>query len=211
MVVIEGYIHDVAGQPLAGIPVEAFQQNPLGGDLTLTAFPQPTDNNGFFEIITQRDISETASNVYIVVTDESKGFVSVRDRYSRYKRKEFFSQAGTNGWKWRSQVISNLNNTIQIVVKKDRTSIPTEYDSVVIGSGFGGTIVSLAIAKMYKAKNEGKRLCILERGQWWISHEIPDSNALRTFLVKNNMPFTTWAYPNDIRGMLAAIGNSRFI
>ena len=211
MVVIEGYIRDSAGQqPLVGIPVEAFQQNPLG-DLTLTASPQPTDNNGFFEIIPQRDISETASNVYIVVTDESKGFVSVRDRYSRYKRKEFFSQAGTNGWKWRSQVISNLNNTIQIVVKKDRTSIPTEYDSVVIGSGFGGTIVSLAIAKMYKAKNEGKRLCILERGQWWISHEIPDSNALRTFLVKNNMPFSTWAYPNDIRGMLAAIGNSRAV
>src|SRR5919202_880838 len=103
MVVIEGYIRDSAGQqPLVGIPVEAFQQNPLG-DLTLTASPQPTDNNGFFEIIPQRDISETASNVYIVVTDESKGFVSVRDRYSRYKRKEFFSQAGTNGWKWRSQ------------------------------------------------------------------------------------------------------------
>ena len=210
MVTIEGYIRDLAGQPLIRIPVEAFQQNPLG-DLTLTAFPQPTDNNGFFEIISQRDISETGSNVYIVVTDESKGFVSVRDRYGRYKRKEFFSQGGINGWKWRSQVISNLNNTIQIVVKKDPILIPPEYDSVVIGSGFGGTIVSLAIAKMYKGKNEDKRVCILERGQWWISHEIPDSNALRTFLVKNNMPFSTWAYPNDIKGMLAAIGNSKAI
>jgi choline dehydrogenase-like flavoprotein len=226
MVIIEGYIRNSAGQPLVGIPVEAFQQNRLG-DLTLTAFPQPTDNNGFFEIIPQRDISETASNVYVVVTDESKRFVSVSDRYSRYKRKEFFSVEGTNGWKWRSQIISNLKNTIHIVVNKERLSVPTEYDSVVIGSGFGGTIVSLAIAKMYKSKKEDKRVCVLERGQWWISHEIrdpyevsdrnnvrnevPDPKSLRTFLVQKNMPFSTWAYPNDIRGMLAAIGNSRAI
>src|SRR5215211_5856887 len=212
MVIIEGYIRDSAGQqqPLVGLPVEAFQQNLLG-DLSLTAFPQFTNDEGFFKIIPQININETSSNVYIVVTDESKRFVSVRDRHSRYKRKEFLSVGGTYGWKWRGQIITNLNNIIQIVVKQDRISIPAEYDSVVIGSGFGGTIVSVAIAKMYKGKNENKRVCILERGQWWISHEIPDSNAFRTFLVKNNMPFSTWAYPNDIKGMLAAIGNSRAV
>lgn len=96
-------------------------------------------------------------------------------------------------------------------MKQDPISIPAEYDSVVIGSGFGGTIASIAIAKMYKGKNEDKRVCILERGQWWISHELPDSNTFRSFLVRNNMPFSTWAYPNDIKGMLAAIGNSRAI
>jgi GMC oxidoreductase len=210
VVVIEGYIRDSAGQPLVGIPVEAFQQNPLG-DLTLTTSPQLTENEGYFKIIPQRNIDENNSNAYIVLSDESKKFVSVRDRHSRYKRKEFFSTGGTNGWKWRGQVISNLNNVIQIIVTQDRVSVPAEYDSVVIGSGFGGTIVSLAIAKMYKRKNENNKVCILERGQWWISHEIPDSNALRTFLIKNNMPFSTWAYPNDIKGMLSAIGNSRTI
>src|SRR5215217_5784357 len=208
MVIIEGYAHNSAGQPLVGISVEAFEQNPLG-DLTLTTFPELTDNKGYFKILPQRNIDETNSNVYIVVTDESKKFVSVRDRHSRYKRKEFFSVGGANVWKWRSRVISNLNNVIEIVVTQNRIPVPTTYDSVVIGSGFGGTIVSLAIAKMYKEKNENNRVCILERGQWWISHEIPDSNPLRTFLVKNNMPFSTWAYPNDIKGMLAAIGNSR--
>src|SRR5215213_3584447 len=210
MVIIEGYAHNSAGQPLVGISVEAFEQNPLG-DLTLTTFPELTDNKGYFKILPQRNIDETNSNVYIVVTDESKKFVSVRDRHSRYKRKEFFSVGGINGWKWRGQVISNLNNVIEIVITQNRIPVPSTYDSVVIGSGFGGTIVSLAIAKMYKEKNENNRVCILERGQWWISHEIPDSNPLRTFLVKNNMPFSTWAYPNDIRGMLAAIGNSRAV
>src|SRR5215211_608068 len=212
MVIIEGYVRDSAGQqqPLVGLAVEAFQQNLLG-DLSLTAFPQLTNDEGFFKIVPKININEISSNVYIVVTDESKRFVSVRDRHSRYKRKEFLTVGGTYGWKWRGQIITNLNNIIQIVVKQDRISIPAEYDSVVIGSGFGGTIVSVAIAKMYKGKNENKRVCILERGQWWISHEIPDSNAFRTFLVKNNMPFSTWAYPNDIKGMLAAIGHSRAI
>jgi cholesterol oxidase len=211
MVIIEGYIRDLTGQqPLVGLPVEAFQQTQLGS-LILTELPEFTDEEGYFKIIPQRNINETGSNVYIVVTDESKRFVSVRDRHSRYKRKEFSSVEGTCGWKWSSQVITNLDTIIEINVKQEPLSLPDAYDSVVIGSGFGGTIVSVAIAKMYKGKNEDKRVCILERGQWWISHEIPDSNALRTFLIKNNMPFGIWAYPNDIKGMFAAIGNSRAV
>jgi GMC oxidoreductase len=212
MVIIEGYIRDSTGQePLVGLPVEAFQQIHLGS-LILTELPEFTDREGYFKIIPQRSIDETGSNVYIVVTDESKRFVSVRDRHSRYKRKEFSSVERTFGWKWSSQVITNLNTIIEIDVKQEPLSLPDAYDSVVIGSGFGGTIVSVAIAKMYKGKNEhNKRVCILERGQWWISHEIPDSNSLRTFLIKNNMPFGTWAYPNDLKGMFAAIGNSRAI
>jgi len=68
MVIIEGYAHNSAGQPLVGISVEAFEQNPLG-DLTLTTFPELTDNKGYFKILPQRNIDETNSNVYIVVTD----------------------------------------------------------------------------------------------------------------------------------------------
>ncbi len=210
MITVEGYIRDSVGQPLAGISIELFQRHSLG-DLNLTTSPVVTANDGYFKINPQKNIDETNSNVYIVITDESKRFVSVRDRHGRYKRKEFFSTGGINGWKWRSPIINNINNIIQVIALQDRIPLPDEYDSVVIGSGFGGTVVSLAIAKMYKGKNENKRVCILERGQWWISHEIPESNALRSFLVKNNMPFSTWAYPNDTKGMIAAIGNSRAI
>jgi cholesterol oxidase len=210
MVTIEGHIHDSAGQPLVGISVEAFQNN-LFGELNLTQSPEITDDNGYFKIITQKNIDEMNSNVYIEVTDESKKFVSVRDRRSRYKRREWSSIEGTKGWKWKGEIISNINNVIEIIVKQNLIQTPVDYDSVVIGSGFGGTVVSLAIAKKYKSENQGNRVCILERGQWWISDEITDSNPLRAFLVNNNMPFSTWAYPNDIRGMLGAIGNSRFI
>jgi len=210
MVAIEGHVHNSAGQPLVGISVEAFQNN-LFGQSNLTSSPEITNNNGYFKIIPQKNIDEMNSNVYIVVTDESKKFVSVRDRRSRYKRKEFSSIEGINGWKWKGESISNLNNVIEIVVAQDGKPVPAEYDSVVIGSGFGGTVVSLAIAKKYKAENARNRVCILERGQWWINDEIAASDSYRTFLVNNNMPFGTWAYPNDIRGMMAAIGNSRFI
>src|SRR5215204_2834823 len=203
MVVIEGYIRDTEGRPLAGIPVKAYQQR-LPLDLTLTESPQPTDNEFYFISLPPRNISDIASNVYIVVIDKSKRFISVRDRHSRYKRKESRSV-----WNWKSQIIGDLNNIIQIVVKQE--TMPTEYDSVVIGSGFGGTIISLAIAKMYKEENHDKRVCILERGQWWISHIIPDSDPLRKFLVEKDMPFSTYPYPNDIKGMLVAIGASRAI
>lgn len=63
MVVIEGYIRDSAGQPLTSIAVEAFQLNPLG-DLTLTAAPETTDNDGYFKIIPERNVDEINSNVY---------------------------------------------------------------------------------------------------------------------------------------------------
>lgn len=186
MVVIERYIRDTERRPLAGIPVKAYQQR-LPLDRTLTESTQPTENEGYFRIVPQRNISETASNVYIVIIDKSKSFVSVRDGHSRFKRKN------SSVWHWRSQIISNLNNVIEVVVKQNCIRVPTECDSVAIGSGFGGTVVSLAIAKMYKDKNESNRVCIiLERGQWWISHVIPDSNPLREFLVENDMPFSTW-------------------
>jgi choline dehydrogenase-like flavoprotein len=79
-------------------------------------------------------------------------------------------------------------------------TVPGEYDSVIIGSGFGGTVVSLAIGKKYakdnKKINESKRVCILERGQWWVSHEMPASKdgttdgktTIREFLHQKNMP-----------------------
>ena len=159
MVAIEGHVHNSAGQPLVGISVEAFQNN-LFGQSNLTSSPEITNNNGYFKIIPQKNIDEMNSNVYIVVTDESKKFVSVRDRRSRYKRKEFSSIEGINGWKWKGESISNLNNVIEIVVTQDGKPAPAEYDSVVIGSGFGGTVVSLAIAKKYKAENAGNRVCI---------------------------------------------------
>jgi hypothetical protein len=224
MAIIEGYIRDVSNQPISGISIQAFQDRQLIGDLNLTRDPVITDNNGYFKLILTRDIESVNSNVYLIVIDTEKKFVSMRDWKSRYKRetKEIIFN-GVKARKWKGNIIDNLDNIIEIIVIHDQIPIPNTYESVVIGSGFGGTIISLSIAKKYDEKNKkdsGKRrVCILERGQWWISHEIPESleqnsmnsKSLRSYLIKNNMPFNTWAYPNDLKEMLTAIGNSRAV
>ena len=59
-----------------------------------------------------------------------------------------------------------------------------ECEAIVIGSGFGGTITSLSLVNKYVKDAENnpgadkKKIVILERGQWWVSHELPLSRAL---------------------------------
>ena len=82
-----------------------------------------------------------------------------------------------------------------------------KYEAVVIGSGFGGT------------KGQGKNVCILERGQWWISDEIPfnkegtidHKSTIREYLVENKMPYGVFPYPDNHQGLLKVLGNSRTV
>ena len=223
MIVIEGYIHDSKDNPLSGIPVEVFQRLP-GEDLVLTPPPPDvTDNRGYFKIILSQNMHIKNSQVYLAITDSTGRFTSVRDSQSRYKKEEFFDNQGNKGLKWRGEVINNLNNLIDITVVAEKRKIPDKYEAVVIGSGFGGTVASLTLANKYEKEDKNKeeklkrRVCILERGQWWVSHEMPDkpdgtidnSQALRGYLTKNDMPYGTWAYPDDVKGLLNLFGNSR--
>jgi hypothetical protein len=148
MAIIEGYIRDVSNQPISGISIQAFQDRQLIGDLNLTRDPVITDNNGYFKLILTRDIEAVNSNVYLIVIDTEKKFVSMRDWKSRYKRetKEIIFN-GVKARKWKGNIIDNLDNIIEIIVIHDQIPIPNTYESVVIGSGFGGTIISLSIAK----------------------------------------------------------------
>ena len=223
MIVIEGYIHDSKDNPLSGIPVEVFQRLP-GEDLVLTPPPPDvTDNRGYFKIILGQNIHIKNSQVYLAIADSTGRFTSVRDSQSRYKKEEFFDNQGNKGLKWRGEVINNLNNLIDITVVAEKRKIPDKYEAVVIGSGFGGTVASLTLANKYEKEDKNKeeklkrRVCILERGQWWVSHEMPDkpdgtidnSQALRGYLTKNDMPYGPWAYPDDVKGLLNLFGNSR--
>jgi hypothetical protein len=223
MIVIEGYIHDSTDKPLSGIPVELFQRFP-GQDLLLTPPPPSvTDNEGYFKIILSQIIHIKNSQVYLAITDSTGRFTSVRDSQSRYRKEEFFDNEGNEGLKWRGEVINNLNNTINITVVLEKRRIPDGYEAVVIGSGFGGTIAALTLSNKYEKEDNNKEkklrrhVCVLERGQWWISHEIPDkpngttdnSQTLRGYLIKNDMPYSTWAYPDDTKGLLNLFGNSK--
>ena len=68
-----------------------------------------------------------------------------------------------------------------------------------------------------------KKVVILERGQWWVSHELPRSpgshefedltkppearRGIREFLEFNNMPYKTWPYPDNLNGLAQMLDN----
>lgn len=93
-------------------------------------------------------------------------------------------------------------------------------EAVVVGSGFGGTIVSLSLVNQFEQQDQAlpdtqkRRVVILERGQWWVSHELPLSpsshefekkvnpdKGIREYLDSNDNPYRTWAYPDNVNGL----------
>jgi len=92
------------------------------------------------------------------------------------------------------------------------------FEAVVVGSGFGGTISALSLANYLKEKGSGQ-VCILERGQWWLSHETPfttkeerkpDHNrTMLEFLVDEKKPFNFWAHPDNTEGLFNLLSMSR--
>ena len=48
-----------------------------------------------------------------------------------------------------------------------------DYDAIVVGSGFGGTVAATTLVRAHK------RVLILERGTWWTSPEEPRQPSAR--------------------------------
>jgi choline dehydrogenase-like flavoprotein len=92
------------------------------------------------------------------------------------------------------------------------------FECVVIGSGFGGTIAAIVMANLFKERQKNETVCILERGQWWVSHEIPsrDRNTItekeqnmREYLEDKDIPHDFWAHPDNIEGLFKLASMSR--
>jgi choline dehydrogenase-like flavoprotein len=99
-----------------------------------------------------------------------------------------------------------------------------KFPVVVIGSGFGGTIAALTFAALFEERNQGKeeaeweRVCILERGQWWVSHEIPftpqdkrpdNQRNMLEFLRDEDQPYGFWAHPDNVKGITRLLSMAR--
>jgi choline dehydrogenase-like flavoprotein len=88
------------------------------------------------------------------------------------------------------------------------------FEAAVVGSGFGGTILALSLANKFeqdnKDNNTKKKVCILERGQWWISHELnytPKETRkthpnMREYLTDNNFAYHFWPHPDNVKGII---------
>lgn len=95
------------------------------------------------------------------------------------------------------------------------------FESIVIGSGFGGTILALSFANKYATENNNnhpdKKVCVLERGQWWLSHELNYTPKairkthpnMREYLQDNGRPYHFWAHPDSASGILELLSTDR--
>ena len=74
----------------------------------------------------------------------------------------------------------------------------TDFDVIIIGSGFGATV--LAIDQSAK----GKSVLILERGVWWSTPELTEENPLNPYLKArpDTQPVQYWPRPDHRRGLI---------
>jgi cholesterol oxidase len=81
----------------------------------------------------------------------------------------------------------------------------THYTVVVIGTGFGGTMTALPIAREMVRRNKGESILMLERGTWWTTSvgTLQDKEvATFDFLLKKEQPVQYWSTPNNFRGFI---------
>jgi len=100
-------------------------------------------------------------------------------------------------------------------------STSESFEAVVIGSGFGGTISALTLANYFQQNVPGAQVCVLERGQWWISYEIPfslkDSRSpgqkpnMREYLDDNGEPYSFWSHPDNVEGVVKLLSMARMV
>jgi choline dehydrogenase-like flavoprotein len=213
MIEIKGIIHDSNNQPIRGVIIEAFERSAVANLDRILALAVSSDSTGSFSIVPVSNIQPNVQNIYLVITDSNKKFTSVKDRENRFSKIIDFQ----GNVKWKSDNLDDIGN-IDITISLQPKKLPdSKYEAVVIGSGFGGTITSLTLAKKYKTEGKGQKVCILERGQWWVSHEMPVNASgttdgkptIREYLEKNDIPYSTWAYPDDLKGLFMVFGNSR--
>jgi choline dehydrogenase-like flavoprotein len=80
------------------------------------------------------------------------------------------------------------------------------YDAVVIGSGFGGTMTALPLARAFKTRGRGEKLLMLERGTWWTTPvgTVQDKEVrTASFLEEDKgQPVQFWSSAESFRGFL---------
>ena len=88
-----------------------------------------------------------------------------------------------------------------------------DYTVVVIGTGFGGTMTALPIARDFKNRGAKQTVLMLERGTWWTTplSTVQDKTvATYDFLERDKrQPVQHWAPQNHFRGFIDIITRCR--
>ena len=161
---------------------------------------------------------EGAPEVYLILSDTNQRFLSVKDQ-----KGDFEKGSDIHGNTiWTGKIIGDISDlgSYDITAVTKPREIPECYEAVVIGSGFGGTIVSLSLANWFDEQDptrKVKRVAILERGQWWVSHEMPATSSgttdgtetIREYLEKNHLSYGLYPYPDNTKGFLKLLSNTK--
>ncbi len=81
----------------------------------------------------------------------------------------------------------------------------SHYTIAVIGSGFGGAMTALSIARVLKERSGVHRMLVLERGAWWTTpvETVKDKQvATAAFLEGKNQPVRYWASAEHFKGLV---------
>jgi choline dehydrogenase-like flavoprotein len=82
---------------------------------------------------------------------------------------------------------------------------PARFPVVVVGSGFGGTLCALTLAREFAARGRGEKVVMLERGTWWTT-PVPtvQDRQVETydFLRTRGQPVQYWASADNLRGFI---------
>ena len=79
------------------------------------------------------------------------------------------------------------------------------FNVIVVGTGFGGSMTALTLARHFQKRGKKENVLMLERGAWWTTPvETIQDNAIKTpdFLASNHQPYRYWASADHLRGLL---------
>lgn len=80
-----------------------------------------------------------------------------------------------------------------------------QVDALVIGTGFGGSMAGLTVARAMRARGRGERILMLERGTWWTTpvNTVEDkSGAVVDLLRRNGQPVQFWNSVDNFTGLI---------
>lgn len=80
------------------------------------------------------------------------------------------------------------------------------YTVVVIGTGFGGAMTALPLARKFVERKQGEKVLMLERGTWWTTPvntvQDKDVETYNFLAVTNKQPVQYWSSLNHFRGFI---------
>src|SRR5215210_8450299 len=86
------------------------------------------------------------------------------------------------------------------------SSATFDHDVVVVGTGFGGSMTALTLARAFKDRGQGESILMLERGTWWTTPvgTVQDKEVKTYGFLKDThgQPVQFWSSAENFRGFI---------